>query len=109
MTKKLVKVCEFADIAHGEARRVEVNGAVVALVRIDDSVYAIGNRCSHADVSLADGDVHCETKELECIRHGSAFSVETGWPNTLPATQPVPVYVAEVRDGAVWVSTEPRA
>jgi 3-phenylpropionate/trans-cinnamate dioxygenase ferredoxin subunit len=109
MTKKLVKVCEFADIAHGEARRVEVNGAVVALVRIDDSVYAIGNRCSHADVSLADGDVHCETKELECIRHGSAFSVETGRPNTLPATQPVPVYVAEVRDGAVWVSTEPRA
>lgn len=109
MTKKLLKVCDLADIAHGEARRVEVNGAVVALVRIDDSVYAIGNRCSHADVSLADGDVHCETKELECIRHGSAFSLETGRPNTLPATQPVPVYVAEVRDGAVWVSTEPRS
>jgi 3-phenylpropionate/trans-cinnamate dioxygenase ferredoxin subunit len=109
MTKKLVKVCDLADIAHGEARRVEVNGAVVALVRIDDSVYAIGNRCSHADVSLADGDVHCDTKELECIRHGSAFSLETGRPNTLPATQPVPVYVAEVRDGAVWVSTEPRS
>jgi 3-phenylpropionate/trans-cinnamate dioxygenase ferredoxin subunit len=60
-------------------------------------------------VSLADGDVHCETRELECIRHGSAFSLETGRPNTLPATQPVPVYVAEVRDGAVWVSTEPRS
>jgi len=109
MTKKFVKVSDLADIAHGEVRRVEVNGAVVALVRIDDSVYAIGNRCSHADVSLADGDVHCDTKELECIRHGSAFSLETGRPNTLPATQPVPVYVAEVRDGAVWVSTEPRS
>ena len=109
MTKKMVKVCELADIRHGEARRFEVGGAVVALVRIDDAVYAIGNRCSHADVSLADGDVHCETRELECIRHGSAFSLETGRPNTLPATQPVPVYVAEVRDGAVWVSTEPRS
>ena len=109
MTSKMVKVCDLGDIAHGEARRVEVNGAVVALVRIDDSVYAIGNRCSHADVSLADGDVQCDTKELECIRHGSAFRLETGRPNTLSATQPVPVYVAEVRDGAVWVSTEPRS
>lgn len=109
MTKKMVKVCELADIGHGEARRVDVDGTMVALVRIDDAVYAIGNRCSHADVSLADGDVHCETRELECIRHGSAFSLETGRPNTLPATQPVPVYVAEVRDGAVWVSTEPRS
>ena len=104
----MVKVCDLADIGHGEARRVDVDGTMVALVRIDDAVYAIGNRCSHADVSLADGDVHCETRELECIRHGSAFSLETGRPNTLPATQPVPVYVAEVRDGAVWVSTEPR-
>ena len=104
MTKKLVKVCDLADIAHGEARRVEVNGAVVALVRIDDSVYAIGNRCSHADVSLADGDVQCDTKELECIRHGSAFSLLTGEPSTLPATRPVPVFEASVVDGQVVVT-----
>ena len=70
-------------------------------------VYAIGNRCSHAEVSLADGDVNCDNMELECIRHGSAFSLETGRPRTLPATQPVPVFVAEVRGDDVFISSEP--
>ena len=57
-------------------------------------------------VSLSEGEVHCDTKELECWKHGSAFSLETGRPNTLPATQPVPVYVATVVDGTVHVSLE---
>jgi 3-phenylpropionate/trans-cinnamate dioxygenase ferredoxin subunit len=100
------RVCALSDIGHGEARRVQVGNAFVALVRIDDNVYAIGDRCSHANVSLSDGEVHCDTKELECVRHGSAFSLETGIPNTLPATQPVAVYVAEVRNGDVYVGTE---
>jgi 3-phenylpropionate/trans-cinnamate dioxygenase ferredoxin subunit len=45
--------------------------------------------------------------ELECIRHGSAFSLETGRPRTLPATQPVPVFMAEVRGDDVFISSEP--
>ena len=30
--------------------------------------------------------------EIECPKHGSTFSLKTGEPQTLPATQPVPVY-----------------
>ena len=57
------------------------------------------------DVSAvpSDGEVLCDTKEIECIRHASSFSLETGKPNTLPATQPVPVYVATVDNGEVFI------
>jgi 3-phenylpropionate/trans-cinnamate dioxygenase ferredoxin subunit len=99
-------VCRLDDIDPGTARRVDVAGHRIALVRIGDDVYAIGDRCSHADVSLAEGEVHCDTKELECWKHGSAFSLETGEPNTLPATVPVPVYTVTVVDGAVHVEVE---
>ena len=75
----------------------------VAVVRIDDDVYAIGDVCSHADVSLSEGEVWCDERELECPKHGSAFSLVTGEPTTLPATQPVPVYDAVVVDGQVIV------
>jgi 3-phenylpropionate/trans-cinnamate dioxygenase ferredoxin subunit len=102
------RICSLDELVDGAAAKFEVGKHVVAVVRIGDSVYAIGNRCSHADVSLADGEVDCDAKELECVRHGSAFSLETGKPNTLPATQPVPVFVAEVRDGAVYVSDQPK-
>jgi 3-phenylpropionate/trans-cinnamate dioxygenase ferredoxin subunit len=105
----LQRVCALADLVDGAAAKFEVGKHVVAVVRIGERVYAIGNRCSHADVSLSDGDVDCDTKELECVRHGSAFSLETGEPSTLPATQPVPVFVAEVRGGDVYLSREPVA
>jgi 3-phenylpropionate/trans-cinnamate dioxygenase ferredoxin subunit len=50
--------------------------------------------------------VWCDEKELECWKHGSAFSLVTGEPSTLPATQPVPVYVASVVDGMVHIDLE---
>jgi 3-phenylpropionate/trans-cinnamate dioxygenase ferredoxin subunit len=99
-------VCALADLAPNSASRFELNGSPVAVVRIGDDVYAIGDTCSHADVSLSEGEVICETKEIECWKHGSTFSLETGEPQTLPATQPVPVYVARVIDGMVEIDME---
>ena len=96
-------VCKFDELESGTARRFDVNGTPVAVVRIDDEVFAIGDICSHANVSLSDGEVWCDTKQLECPRHSSSFSLLTGVPETLPATQPVPVYVARVIDGNVDV------
>ncbi len=94
----------LAELEPGSARRVDIGGVTVAVVRIDDDVYAIGDVCSHADVSLSDGEVWCDERELECPKHGSAFSLVTGEPATLPATQPVPVFEASVVDGQVLVT-----
>jgi len=101
------RICALSDLVDGAAARFEVGKQIVAVVRIGGNVYAIGNRCSHADVALSDGEVDCDARELECVRHGSAFSLETGKPNTLPATQPVPVFVAEVRGADVYISDQP--
>ena len=93
----------LAELEHGVPNRVMVGDVPVALVRIDDDVYAIGDICSHAEVSLSGGEVYCEEKEIECPQHGSVFSLETGVPSTLPATQPVPVFDVTVSDGLVTV------
>ena len=49
------------------------------------------------DISLSEGEVVADDHQLECWKHGSAFSLETGEPTSLPATQPVPVYEVERR------------
>lgn len=90
------RVCKLSDLADGAAARFDVDGTPVALVRIGDDVHAIHDVCSHADVALSDGVVWCETRQIECIRHGSAFNLVTGSPDTLPATRPVPVYAVQV-------------
>jgi 3-phenylpropionate/trans-cinnamate dioxygenase ferredoxin component len=85
-------LCRRGDLASGQARRFDVATQRIALVRIGDDFYAVGDRCSHEDYSLAEGEVWEEECELECPRHGSTFDLRTGEACTLPATKPVPVY-----------------
>jgi 3-phenylpropionate/trans-cinnamate dioxygenase ferredoxin component len=86
------RVCSLAELRDAAALRVDVDEHRICLVRIGEDVYAIGDTCSHADVSLSEGEVDVEACEIECVKHGSAFSLTSGEPMTLPATQPVPVY-----------------
>ena len=99
-------VCAFDELGDGTARKFVVDGVAVAVVRIGDDVYAIGDVCTHANVSLAEGEVWCDERELECPKHGSAFNLETGEPSTLPATQPAVVYSASVIHGNIVVGLE---
>ena len=99
-------VCRLDALAPNSANRFMVNGRAVSVIRIGDDVYAIGDVCSHADISLSEGELYCDSKEIECWKHGSLFSIETGQAVTLPATQPVPVFLARVVDGDVVVDVE---
>jgi 3-phenylpropionate/trans-cinnamate dioxygenase ferredoxin subunit len=97
------KLCALDDLKPLDPTRFDVGHHKICVVRIDDDVYAIGDTCSHAEVSLSEGEVDPELKQIECWKHGSCFSLVTGHPDSLPATQPVPVYTTHVRDGDVYV------
>ncbi len=99
-------VCTFAELAPGSATRFMVDGVPVAIIRIGDDVYAIGDTCSHADLALTEGELLCDEMAIECWKHGSKFDLVTGEALTLPATQPIPVYVARLVDGNVEVDVE---
>jgi 3-phenylpropionate/trans-cinnamate dioxygenase ferredoxin component len=98
-----VALCAVDELASGAARRFDVAGRRIALVRIGDSFYAVNDECSHEDYSLSEGEVWAEERQIECPRHGSTFDLVTGEPCSLPATQPVAVYEVEVEDGTVAV------
>lgn len=87
--------------------RVMVGELAVAVVSIDGEIFAIGDRCSHADVSLAEGDL--DGCALECWLHGSAFDLRTGAPLTLPAIVPVPVFATRIADqeGVAYLDINP--
>ena len=99
-----MRLCALDELSSGTARRFDVGSHRIAVVRIGDDVYAVGDRCSHADVSLSEGEVLADEYEIECWKHGSTFDLKTGEPQSLPATKPVPVYPVRVVDGDVEVS-----
>lgn len=96
-----VEVGPLEAVPQDHGLRVESNGLRAAVFRIGDEVYAIGDRCSHAEASLAAGELF--DYDVECPRHGSEFDVRTGEPATLPATRPVPTYDVEISDGVVYL------
>ncbi|MDN3310713.1 non-heme iron oxygenase ferredoxin subunit [Microbacterium oryzae] len=89
------RVCAFSELEQDTALRVVVDGVPIAVVRDgNDEVHAIGDVCTHGDISLSEGFVEGDT--LECWAHGSAFSLRTGKPLNLPAYEPVPVYAVQI-------------
>jgi 3-phenylpropionate/trans-cinnamate dioxygenase ferredoxin subunit len=97
------RLCSVKDVESGEAKRFDLGRLRLAVVRIDDDWYVIGDRCTHQDISLAEGEVYADTREIECWKHGSCFSLETGEPSSLPATKPTPVYEVRIEGQDVMV------
>ena len=101
----MIRVCAASDIAKGSVIAADIDGTQVAIVHADDdNFYAIYDECSHAQIALSEGEIDGCT--LECWLHGSRFDLRTGKPTGPPATQPVPVFPVEVRDGDVYVTLE---
>ncbi|MGA5819484.1 non-heme iron oxygenase ferredoxin subunit [Kitasatospora sp. NPDC094028] len=97
-----LRACALGDLQEDVPKRVELNGVPVAIVRTDEGVFAINDICSHANVSLSEGEV--EDCMIECWLHGSSFDLRSGKPSGLPATKPVAVYPVKIEGDDVLVS-----
>jgi 3-phenylpropionate/trans-cinnamate dioxygenase ferredoxin subunit len=100
-----LRACSLSDLADDTALRVELAGRPVCIARSGGEVFAISDVCSHADVSLSEGEV--EDGHIECWLHGSMFDLRTGKPTGLPATRPVPTFPVTVEGDDVLVQMEP--
>jgi 3-phenylpropionate/trans-cinnamate dioxygenase ferredoxin subunit len=96
------EIATLDSLAEGAGKCFSVDGLRVAVFKVDGSIHAIDDRCSHAEASLAEGELF--GTDVECPRHGAEFDIVTGQPRSLPATSPVSVYPTEVRDGSVFVT-----
>jgi 3-phenylpropionate/trans-cinnamate dioxygenase ferredoxin subunit len=98
-----VRVCSLDDLPRVGAVQAEIGGKRVAIVRDSaGDIHAIDDTCSHANVSLSEGDV--EDTAIECWLHGSRFDLRSGKPIGPPATTPIAVYPVKIDGGDVFVS-----
>lgn len=97
----MTRACALSELADDKPLGVEIDDVDVVLVRQGDTVHALRDECSHAELALSEGEV--TRKGIECWLHGSCFDLRTGAPSALPATEPVAVYPVEIRDGDVYV------
>ena len=98
------RACSLAEVPLDEALGVTIGRYDVAVARHEDEIFAVSDVCSHADVSLAEGDV--EDGTVECWLHGSRFDLRTGKPLSLPAVKPVATFQVVVEGDDVHVKLE---
>ncbi|MCI0543814.1 MAG: non-heme iron oxygenase ferredoxin subunit [Actinobacteria bacterium] len=97
-----VAVTALDDLPNERGVRVRVGDLRIAMFRVGDEVFALDDRCSHAEAWLSEGEIFDDA--VECPRHGSEFNLRTGRPMSLPATKPVPVYPVDIEDGTVYLT-----
>ena len=88
-------------LPEGRPTRVVVDDTPVLLLRDQDAIFAIHDRCSHRGCALSDGEV--EGDEVVCACHGSRFSLRDGSVRHGPATAPQPAFQVRLQDGRVEV------
>jgi 3-phenylpropionate/trans-cinnamate dioxygenase ferredoxin subunit len=99
-----MRACSLSDLPTEGAIRVELDGRPICIARSQGEVFAISDICSHADVSLSEGEV--EDGLIECWLHGSGFDLRTGAPTALPATKPVATYPVTLEGDDVLIELE---
>lgn len=93
---------KIEELENNLPKRFEINDEIqIALFKCDNKLYAIDDRCSHDDASLAEGEI--EGCEVICPLHGARFEIKTGKNLTLPAVRPVKKYDVVIEDGLVYV------
>ena len=102
------RVAAAEALPEGASQIVYIGGDQVAVFNVGGQLYAVGNRCSHANGPLAEGEV--EDGCVTCPWHGSRFDLASGRPRGGPAVKPVPTYRVKLEEGEIFLAaSEPAA
>ena len=96
-----IKVATTDELADQPAKLVEVEGQKIALFRVDGTIYALSDICTHRGGPLSEGEL--EGAEVTCPWHGAKFDIRTGAVVGPPAPQAVKSYPVRVTGADVEI------
>lgn len=101
--KHFVAVARVDDISPGAVLAVEWAGLSILLCHSNGRIFAVENKCSHADEKLECGRM--KSGWIACPLHGARFRLDTGMPMNPPATQAIRTFDLRIVDDVVEIET----
>ena len=99
-----IDLCSAADIAPGNALKVEAGDLILAVFNVEGEYYVTDDTCTHGPGSLSEG--YIEDEVVECNFHNGQFNIKTGEVVSPPCMIPVKTYPTVVENGRVLIETE---
>jgi len=90
---------EAVELEEGRPTSAMAGDTPVLLLRHNDHLHALHDRCSHRGCLLSSGVV--EGESITCPCHGSRFDLRDGSIERGPATAPQPVFETREREGTI--------
>jgi NADPH-dependent 2,4-dienoyl-CoA reductase/sulfur reductase-like enzyme/nitrite reductase/ring-hydroxylating ferredoxin subunit len=100
------ELCTVDDMNENQAKEFEVKTAdntsyKIILTRYENEFFAVGNKCSHLGLSLANGVFY--KGRLRCFAHGACFNVKTGDIEDFPGVDCLPSYTIKIHAKKVYL------
>jgi nitrite reductase/ring-hydroxylating ferredoxin subunit/uncharacterized membrane protein len=89
------------NIREGEPWRLDLDGAIVTLVKLDGEFFAFQEFCTHRYGPLSEGRFH--NGKVQCPWHNSCFDIRTGDVTSGPAKVELRTFPVKVENGKVRV------
>jgi len=102
MSDELIPVATLEQLKKDGMQAVSCGGREVLLCPVGDAVYAVENRCSHADQALSEGKL--KGQRIICPLHGAAFDVRTGEALSRPARTAIDTYKVVIEGEQVFLN-----
>jgi len=92
----------FDTLVEGKPVAIDVDGTPVCVVKVAEEVFAVADTCTHAEASLAEGEVN--GSKIECWLHGAEFDLKTGKALTPPATEALKTFNVKRNGNHITIS-----
>ena len=96
-----IDVCSTADVAPGNALRVEAGDLTLSVFNVDGEFFVTDDACTHGPGSLSEGYIDGDV--VECNFHNGQFNIKTGEVVSPPCMIPVKTYPVLVENGRVTI------
>ncbi len=100
-----IKVADLSEVQGNSLFRVEADGELICLTKIDGIIYAFTDNCTHISAPLNEGELKGCT--ITCPWHGAEFDVRTGKVLCGPARQDLATYPVKIEEDGIYISLPP--
>jgi 3-phenylpropionate/trans-cinnamate dioxygenase ferredoxin subunit len=101
-----IKVCDVKSMKNGDLLDFDIYDKKILISKSKDKVYATDRICTHAYADLSTGFINEDQKTVTCPLHMSAFKLEDGTPQNLPAEEPLKTYKTKIQDNYIYILME---
>ena len=103
MTEEFIQVADITDIDINQSQSVNIDEIDILICNTDNGVFAVEDKCSHADIPLCGGQI--TGNYITCPVHGAVFDLTDGSVQSPPAFEDLNTFEVKIEGTSISVKT----